>query len=108
MQEFQQVWCYPNKKVRAQRSRWKPPDTGFVKANFDGAIFEDISVASIGVAVRNEHGEVVVAMAEKILMPDSVFTLEKILVFEKTSQYDHTHTHTHTHTHIQKSLLTNL
>ena len=77
-----------------------------MKANFDGAIFEDISVASIGVAVRNEHGEVVVAMAEKILVPDSVFTLEKILVFEKTSQYDqkHTHTHTHIHTHTSKSL----
>ena len=78
MQEFQQVRCCPRKKVRAQRSRWKPPDTGFVKANFDGAIFEDISVASIGVAVRNEHGEVVVAMAEKILMPNSVFTLETL------------------------------
>ena len=111
MQEFQQVWCYPSKKVRAQRSRWKPPDTGFVKANFDGAIFEDISVASIGVAVQNEHGEVVVAMAEKILVPDSVFTLEKILVFEKTSQYDQTHTHTHTHTQPKVSsnkLITNL
>ena len=67
-----------SKKVRAQRPRWKPPDTGFVKANFDGAIFEDISAAGIGVAVWNEHGEVVAAMAEKVPVPDSVFTLEAL------------------------------
>ena len=50
----------------------------FVKANFDGAIFEDISAVGIGVAVRNELGEVVAAMAEKVPIPDSVFTLETL------------------------------
>ena len=49
-----------------------------MKANFDGAIFEDISVAGIGVVVRNEHGEVVAAMAEKVPILDSVFTLETL------------------------------
>ena len=78
LQEFQQVWRCPSKKVRAQRPRWKPPDMGFVKANFDGAIFKDISAAGIGVAVRNELGEVVAAMAEKVPIPDSVFTLETL------------------------------
>ena len=78
MQEFQQVRQCPNKKVCAQRPRWKPPDTGFVKANFDGAFFEDISAAGIGMAVRNEHGEVVATMAEKVPVPDSVFTLEAL------------------------------
>ena len=75
LQEFQQVRRCPSKKIRAQRPRWKPPDTGWVKANFDGVIFEDISAAGSGVAVRNEHGEIVAAMAEKILLPNSVFTL---------------------------------
>nr|POE73348.1 hypothetical protein CFP56_40673 [Quercus suber] len=46
LQEFQQVRLCPSKKVRAQRPRWKPLDTGFVKANFDGAIFKDISEAA--------------------------------------------------------------
>ena len=64
--------------MNAQRPRWKPPDTGFVKENFDGAIFEDISAAGIGVAVRNKLGEVVAAMAEKVPILDSVFTLETL------------------------------
>ena len=41
-----------------------------------GAIFEDLRAAGIGVAVRNEHGEVVAALVEQIPISDSVFTLE--------------------------------
>ena len=78
LQEFQQVQRYPNKKVRAQRPQWKPPDAGFVKANFDRAIFEDLRAAGIGMAVHNKHGEVVAALAEQIPIPDSVFTLETL------------------------------
>ncbi|KAL0009143.1 hypothetical protein SO802_010645 [Lithocarpus litseifolius] len=78
LQEFQLVRRCPSKKVCAQRPRWKPPDSGFVKANFDGAIFEDLSAAGIGVAVRNEHGEVVATLAEKIPIPNSIFTLETL------------------------------
>ncbi|XP_075633396.1 uncharacterized protein LOC142605854 [Castanea sativa] len=61
LQEFQQVRRCPNKK-----------------ANFDGAIFEDLRAAGIGVALRNEHGEVVAALAEQIPIPHSVFTLETL------------------------------
>ena len=64
MQEFQQAWRCPSKKVRTQRPRWKPSDAGLLKVNFDGAIFDDLRVAGIGVADRNEHGEVVAALAE--------------------------------------------
>nr|POE59890.1 hypothetical protein CFP56_39459 [Quercus suber] len=45
LQEFQQVCHCPSKKVRVRRPWWKPPDAGFVKANFDGAIFEDLMAA---------------------------------------------------------------
>ena len=47
-----------------------------MKANFDGAIFEDLRAAGIGVAVQNKHGVVVAALVEQIPIPDSVFTLE--------------------------------
>ena len=50
-----------------------------MKVNFDEAIFEDLRAAVIGMAVRNEHGEVVVALAEQIPIPDSVFTLETLV-----------------------------
>ena len=46
--------------------------------NFDGAIIDDLRATGIGVAVRNEHGEVVAALAEQIPIPDSVFTLETL------------------------------
>ena len=49
-----------------------------LKVNFDGAIFDDLRVAGIGVIVRSEHGEVVVALAKQIPIPDSVFTLETL------------------------------
>ena len=47
--------------------------------NFDGAIFDYLRATGIGVAVRNEHGEVVAALAEQIPIPDSVFTLETLV-----------------------------
>ncbi|XP_075645296.1 uncharacterized protein LOC142616302 [Castanea sativa] len=78
VRDFQQVCLCSSKKVRSRRPRWKLPNVGFVKVNFDGAIFEGLKAAGIGVAVRNEHGEVVAALAEQIPIPDSVFTLETL------------------------------
>ena len=49
-----------------------------LKVNFDGAIFDNLRVAGIGVIIRSEHGEVVVALAEQIPIPDSIFTLETL------------------------------
>ena len=49
-----------------------------MKVNFDEAIFEDLKATSIGVAIRNKHGEVVAALAEQIPILDSIFTLETL------------------------------
>uniref|UniRef100_A0A7N2LZD5 Uncharacterized protein n=1 Tax=Quercus lobata TaxID=97700 RepID=A0A7N2LZD5_QUELO len=68
-----------SKKIRAQRPRWKPPDQGNVKTNFDEAVFEDINSASIGVVVRDDRGELLAALAKRILMPDSVLVLETLV-----------------------------
>ena len=75
---LQPVRCCPSKKVRAQRPRWKPLDAGLLNVNFDGAIFDDLRAIGIGVAVQNEHGEVVAALAEQIPILDSIFTLETL------------------------------
>ena len=37
---------------------WKPPDDGFLKTNFDGAIFGDLNEAGIEVVVQNQGGGV--------------------------------------------------
>ena len=47
-----------------------------MKANFDGAVFADSDEAGIGVVIRNENGEVMAALSEKIALPPSVETLE--------------------------------
>ena len=47
-----------------------------MKTNFDGAVFEDLNAAGIGVVVHNSHGEVLEALAEIIPLPSSVPILE--------------------------------
>ena len=43
--------------------RWKPPNQGLYKVNYDGAIFAQQARASIGVVIRNEDGTVMASMA---------------------------------------------
>lgn len=57
---------------------WKPPDVGLLKTNFDGAGFEDLGAAGIGVVVRNSSGEVLAALSEIIPLPSSIVALETI------------------------------
>jgi len=53
LQEFQRAHLAKTTHVRPARPPWKPPDPGELKANFDGAVFEDLSSAGIEVVVRN-------------------------------------------------------
>lgn len=39
---------------------------GMYKANYDGAVFAESKEAGIGVIVRDDKGDVIVALAEKI------------------------------------------
>ena len=80
LQEFHKSQPAPRRKVHPCRPRWKPPDQGGVKTNFDGAIFEDINAASLGVVIQNDRGKILAAMAEKVPIPDSVLTLETLKV----------------------------
>ena len=55
---------------------WKPPSPRQVKTNFDGAIFEDLQEAGIGVIIRNSKGEVLAALSKRIPTPSSAVILE--------------------------------
>ena len=51
---------------------------GMYKANYDGAVFAESKEAGIGVIVRDDKGDVIVALAEKIPYPVSVEVLEAL------------------------------
>uniref|UniRef100_A0A7N2KUT3 Uncharacterized protein n=1 Tax=Quercus lobata TaxID=97700 RepID=A0A7N2KUT3_QUELO len=44
----------------------------FYKANFDAAFFENVGVASIGIAVRDSNANSIAALSKRIRMPHSV------------------------------------
>ncbi|XP_030930993.1 uncharacterized protein LOC115956857 [Quercus lobata] len=60
--------------------RWCPPMGDRFKTNYDGAVFSESGEAGLGVVFRNAKGEVIAALAEKILYPGSVEVLEALAV----------------------------
>ena len=58
MQRTQRTNLPPN------RVAWTPPPDGYVKINFDGAIFNDINKAGLGVVIRDSFGQVLASLLE--------------------------------------------
>ena len=52
----------PRKKSTI-RKKWSPLAVGSIKTNFDGAMFDESSLASIRVVTQNSNGEVIVALS---------------------------------------------
>nr|POE83782.1 hypothetical protein CFP56_06104 [Quercus suber] len=59
-------------------THWKPPRSPFCKINFDGAIFQDRKMASIGVVIRNSGGHVIGALSDRINLPATVDDVEAL------------------------------
>ena len=49
-----------------RKVRWKPPDPGSYKINFNGATFAGEKCSDLGVMVRDKEGLVIVAMATHV------------------------------------------
>ena len=49
-----------------ERTRWSPPQVGFVKINFDGAVFSNANSSGVGAVIRNHNGVVMASCAEKL------------------------------------------
>nr|POF12608.1 hypothetical protein CFP56_25070 [Quercus suber] len=65
----------PNTK---RGSNWLCPQDGWVKANFDGAVFSEFNQSGVGVVIRDKNGAVLASCSEKILhayKPDEVEAL---------------------------------
>uniref|UniRef100_A0A7N2LN93 RNase H type-1 domain-containing protein n=1 Tax=Quercus lobata TaxID=97700 RepID=A0A7N2LN93_QUELO len=78
LMEFQQLRSKPVTKKLPKKVIWKPPDAGLLKTNFDGAAFEDLGAAGIGVVDRNSSSKVLAALFEIIPLPSSIVALETI------------------------------
>ena len=56
--------------------RWIPPISPCLKINFDGATFNEMGTAGIGVVVHNCSGSVLGALSQRIQLPTFVATVE--------------------------------
>ena len=88
LQDFLRFQPNPKIKMRKKKTAWKSLDSGSVKINYDGAMFEDINVARIGVVVQNDRGEVLATMTERRPILESVLVLET-LAARRAIQFAH-------------------
>ena len=58
--------------------RWKPPDQGVYKVNYDGAISTQQAKVGIGVVIRNEDGVVMASMSQQLPLPTTVAMVEAL------------------------------
>ena len=47
-------------------TRWRPPQSGFVKVNFDGVVFDNSNSLGVGAVIRNHSGVVMASCAKKL------------------------------------------
>ncbi|KAK7809501.1 hypothetical protein CFP56_004059 [Quercus suber] len=47
-------------------TRWRPLQFGFVKVNFDGAVFDNSNSSGVGAVIRNHSGAVMASYAKKL------------------------------------------
>ena len=66
----------PVSKKVLTNAKWLPPPEGWLKVNFDGAIFKEKSLVGIGCIIRNDKGLVMAAFTQIIPLPTSVETVE--------------------------------
>ena len=82
LDEFQDVQK-PTRGVagRSEDIRWKPPDFGRYKINFDGAVFGDQVSAGIGVVIRDWEGQIIAALSQRVWYPGSVYSFEALAAY---------------------------
>ncbi|XP_065621510.1 uncharacterized protein LOC136064118 [Quercus suber] len=67
-----------------QHVKWKPPTRPCLRVNFDGVVFKEENMAGPGVVIRDENGQVIASMAEKVSLLNFVATaIEEALAIVK-------------------------
>ena len=76
--EFQQRRPRLAGQSHSSQNQWQPPPPNAVKVNFDGDVFGDSHGVGVGFVIRNDHGEMMALLSEKIVMPSSMEVLEML------------------------------
>ena len=71
--------------VRSEDLRWKPPDFGLYKINFDSAVFADQVSAGIRVVIRDWEGQIIAALSQKVRYLSSVDLVEALAMSRAVS-----------------------
>ena len=67
-----------DQEIHQVPTKWSPPCSNIYKANFDGAVFQELQKAGVGVVIRNSNGEVIGALSESYFLPATVEDVEAI------------------------------
>ena len=76
--EFQTAQSTFSKQMHRKHTRWKPPEAGQFKVNYDGAVFREQGRAGIGVVIRNSDGAVLASLSQQIPLPTTVAQVEAL------------------------------
>ena len=76
--EFQRIHQVTGTPQHRNHTRWKPPEHGTYKVNYDGAVFSQQGKAGLGVIIRNHEGAVMASLAQQIPLPTTVAQVEAL------------------------------
>ena len=76
LEEYRCANSLPELVPRSQEVRWSPPPTARYKLNVDGAVFKTQKTAGVGVLIRDEQGQVIAALSQKINAPLGALEVE--------------------------------
>ena len=78
MSDFLQHNIAPVAPMGHPPARWQPPDPSLYKVNVDGARFDAKNTTRLGMVIRNEHGQVMVSLPERIPLPLTVIEVKAL------------------------------
>ena len=67
------------------RTRWQPPLVDLMKINFNRAVFSSVNAAGIGVAIRNNLGQVIVSCSQRLPQAYSSNEVEALAIAKAVS-----------------------
>ena len=78
--EFQKHFNQAAHNPRSRNVKWKPPTAATMwKTNFNRVMFPESDQAGIGVVIRNQAGQVMAALSERIQKPGSAEIMEALV-----------------------------